>query len=127
MRFLRKLSFILIIALITSVIVFYFFPRIVEKPIEVQVESKSAVMERIAKCESGNRHFDTNGQVVLNGNKDGSVDVGRYQINSAIWGKKATELGYNLTKEDDNTSFANWLYKNYGTEPWYPSKKCWNK
>jgi hypothetical protein len=92
---------------------------------EVPVEIIPAVMSRIAKCESGNTHYK-NGQVIVNVNKNGTYDQGKYQINS-IWNKKATELGYNLSEEKDNEMFAMYLYKTHGTEPWYSSKNCWNK
>lgn len=91
----------------------------------VPVETVSPVLERIAKCESGNTHYK-NGQVIFNSNKNGSVDIGKYQINS-IWNSKATELGLDLSKEKDNEAFAMYLYKTHGTEPWYSSVKCWNK
>ena len=89
-----------------------------------QVEVKAPVMERIAKCESPTGHYK-NGQVVLLGNKNGSVDIGKYQINNKIWGVKAQELGYNLFIEKDNEAMAFWIYKNYGTDPWIFSKSCW--
>ena len=90
----------------------------------IEVERTAPVMERIAKCESGNKHYE-NGQVLVRGNKNKSVDVGRYQINVSVWGKKAGDLGYDIFTEKGNTDFAYWLYKNYGTEPWYASEKCW--
>lgn len=91
----------------------------------VEVERTAPVMERIAKCESGNRHFE-NGQVLVRGNKArDSVDVGKFQINTKSWGKKATELGFDIFTEKGNTDMAYWLFKNYGTEPWYLSAKCW--
>jgi len=73
-------------------------------------------MARIAKCESGNSHYDKNGQVLINKSRD----VGRYQINVQVWGKKATELGYDLYNEKDNEAFALWLFENKGSEPWVP-------
>ncbi len=85
------------------------------------------VMNRIAKCESGNTQMGKNGQVILNANTNDTVDVGKYQINNTVWGKKATELGYDLMTEEGNTNFAMWLYQNHGTEPWYSSASCWNK
>ena len=107
----------------------YFFPRIAyaEKEVvkEIIVNEKIPVMERIAKCESGNMHFK-NGQVIINVNSNGSYDSGRYQINS-IWNKKATELGLNLMVEKDNEAMARWIYVNRGTEDWYSSKSCWQK
>lgn len=94
------------------------------KEVPVEVESEAPVMTRIAVCESGNKQM-INGQVILNANTNGSVDIGAYQINNRLWGKKATELGYNLMVEKDNRAFANYLYKNYGTGAWKWSSKCW--
>ena len=82
-----------------------------------------AVLKRIAHCESPTGHLDKNGQVSINS----THDIGKYQINVPIHGKKATELGYNLSIEKDNEAFALYLYENYGTEPWVHSKACWNK
>lgn len=86
----------------------------------------SPVLDRIAKCESGNTQFDKNGQVLMRSNKNGTVDVGTYQINST-WFKKATDLGLDITKAADNRKMAEWIYTNRGTEDWYPSKACWSK
>lgn len=94
---------------------------------QVEVEAKAPVLERIAKCESGGTHYDKSGQVLLRGNTNKTVDIGIMQINETYWGKKAHELGYNLTIEKDNKEFARWLYTNYGTEPWSASKGCWSK
>lgn len=91
--------------------------------VEVPVKEVPPVMKRIAKCESGDTHFK-NGQVIFNANSNGSVDRGRYQINS-VWDKKATEMKLDLSNERDNETFAMWLYENYGTEHWYSSKSCW--
>lgn len=91
----------------------------------VEVSKKSPVLERIAHCESNNMHY-RDGQVIFNVNTNGTVDIGRYQINS-VWNKKATELGLDLTKEKDNEAMATWIYENRGTEDWYSSKKCWQK
>lgn len=86
------------------------------------------VLEKIAKCESSGSQYQKNGQVVLSANKNGSVDVGKYQINVTIWGKQATKLGYDLTKPEDNRAMAEYLYLNYGTEPWsHTSGTCWTK
>lgn len=134
MRFLRKLTVwtgatgffagLLYAAFITGT---HFSPISVyaAAPI-IQTESKTApVMDRIAKCESSGTST-RDGQTLIHPNKDGSVDVGRYQINST-WNKKATELGYNLSIDHDNEAFAYWLYNNIGTGPWSSSSKCWNK
>lgn len=89
-------------------------------------EGTPPVLERIAKCESGNKHFDKNGQVLMRSNTNRSVDVGRYQINS-VWFKKASELGLDITKEKDNEEMALWIYRNRGTGDWYSSQHCWKK
>lgn len=92
---------------------------------EVPVKEIPPVLKRIAKCESGDMHYK-NGQVIFNANSNGTVDRGRYQINS-VWDKKATELGLDLSNEKDNEQFAMWLYENRGSEDWYSSKSCWNR
>lgn len=117
-----------------------FWPNTVyaTREVPVPVEGTAPVMERIAKAESGNSHFCTTelikngmckkgelGQVLLHANKNGTVDIGKYQINLTVWGAKATEQKLNLFNEKDNETFAYWLYKNYGTEPWYSSKENW--
>ena len=89
------------------------------------VEELPPVMQRIAQCESGDSHYDSTGQITTNGNKNGTVDIGRFQINLYYWAEEATELDYDLTDEDDNTAFAMYLYHNQGTEAWVWSKKCW--
>jgi len=97
----------------------------VEKVIEVP--RNAPVLERIATCESGGKHLDKTGQVVFKANTNGSVDIGLYQINNRLWGRKATEMGLNLTVEKDNKIFAEYLYATRGTADWYLSAKCWNR
>ncbi len=92
---------------------------------EVSVEFKAPIMDKIAHCESSGTH-KKDGQVVFKANTNGTVDIGKYQINS-IWNKQATKLGYDLTNEADNKAFAMYLYANYGTAPWSASAKCWSK
>ena len=84
------------------------------------------VLERIAKCESGSKQFDKNGQVLMRSNTNRSVDVGKYQINT-VWFAKATELGYDLTTEKGNIAMAEWIYANRGTGDWSSSSNCWKK
>jgi hypothetical protein len=99
----------------------------VEKIVEVESKAIPPVMQRIAKCESPTGHFEKDGKtVVFRTNKNGSQDIGKYQINT-IHLPLATKLGYNVTVEKDNEAFAMYLYKNSGTEPWYSSEHCWNK
>lgn len=104
-------------------------PAVIYTKAEVikEVPVKAPILDRIAKCESPTGHYDKNGQISLNANTDRSVDIGKYQINNRAWGKKATELGYNLMVEKDNDAMAHWIYENRGTEDWYSSKACWMK
>ena len=118
----------------------YTNPKTIYTKAEVikEVPIKAPVLERIADCESGKRlpngkairgsasHYAPSGQVLMTGNNNKSVDVGKYAINS-VWFKKATELGLDITKEEDNKKMAQWIYENRGTEDWYPSKSCWSK
>lgn len=129
--FFKKVIFWAVVIVAIAGVVQYFrwaYPTevIVEKEVLVEREITYPVLERIAICESNNKHFGESGQVLMVGNTNKSVDVGRYQINS-LWFKKANELGLDLTLEKDNEAFAIYLYKTYGTEPWVWSKKCWNK
>jgi hypothetical protein len=127
-RTVLKSMLVVVLVFVGLLIGSQYMPRevYVSQPVIVEVESKSPVLDRIAKCESGGQQF-TNGQITLNGNTNGSVDIGKYQINNAVWGKKATAMGLNLAIEKDNEAFALYLYKNFGTEPWKYSKGCWNK
>lgn len=96
--------------------------------IEVPVEMKAPVLDRIAQCESHNKQFLTNGDVVTNTNTNGSVDVGRYQINlSADHIKQMAKLGINPLTDEGNATYAKYLYANVGTSPWSSSSGCWNK
>lgn len=97
----------------------------VEKQVVKEVDVAAPVLDRIAKCESGGQHY-RDGQVVFNANTNKTVDVGKYQINT-VWFKKATELGLDITKEQDNYAMARWIYLNRGTSDWSASQKCWQK
>ena len=89
---------------------------IIEKPI-IETEIP-LILQKIAKCESGNnqnaKHIDP-------------ADVGKYGIRVTVWGRKAHELGWDLYTEYGNEQMALWIYHNRGTEDWYSSQKCWNK
>ena len=100
---------------------------IIYKNVEVVVPATTTppVLERIAKCESGNKQTGKSGQVLAMANKNGTVDIGKYQINISVWGATATKLGFDLSNEKDNEAFAKYLYENFGTEPWGSSSDCW--
>lgn len=96
------------------------------------------ILQKIAKAESHSSHFCTaelikvglcakgeRGQVLTNPNTNGTVDIGKYQINTYYWGAIAADMGFNLTLEADNEAFAIWLFENYGSEPWSASKNNW--
>lgn len=107
-----------------------------ETQVVQEVDRKAPVLERIADCETGTRtkagkaikgtarQFGPSGQVMMTANKNMSVDVGKYAINT-VWFKQATELHLDLTKEADNKTMAEWIYENRGTGDWYSSQSCW--
>lgn len=103
-----------------------FQPRAIAVESIVEVDKPSPVLERIIKCESGGKHFDRSGQVLMRSNTNKTVDLGLAQINT-VWFAKATELGYDLTKEEDNRAMATWIIKNKGTSPWSATFSCWNR
>lgn len=84
-----------------------------------------SVLERIAKCESNNQHFDENGEVLRG--VQVKEDIGRWQINTRYWGEKAEELGIDIFDEEGNRAMAEYILKTVGTKAWYPSKHCWSK
>ncbi len=86
-------------------------------------EELPPVLIRIAKCESGNKHYNADGTLVRG--KIVPTDLGRFQISAPHWEKKARELGWDIHSPYGNEQMAVWIYENYGTEPWSASKKCW--
>lgn len=89
------------------------------------VSEVPGIMKKIATCESNDKHFEKNGNVLIG--KYDRGDIGRYQINIRYWEAEAKKLGYDLYSEDGNEAFAMYLYKKYGTEPWFRSRWCWSK
>jgi hypothetical protein len=129
---LLKLAILCLLVVVIFKIGQYTSPKtiITHQEIIKEVEMKAPILDKIAKCESSTGHFAKNGQVVVRANASkthNSVDIGKYQINSYYWGAKATELGLNLWVEEDNEKMAYYIYKNYGTEAWSASRKCWSK
>ncbi len=100
--------------------------------ITTTVEAASPIMDRIADCESGNgkagsaSQYGKSGQVLISVNTNGTVDIGKFQINS-IHNAEATKLGFNLSTEEGNTAYAKYLYSTKGTTDWASSYKCWSK
>ena len=91
----------------------------------VQEDTLPPVMHRIAQCESRGQHWTRNG-TVLHGKRD-PHDLGLFQINMTVWGKKAQELGYDLRTREGNVHMARYLFENYGSVPWQRSAACWNR
>jgi hypothetical protein len=107
-----------------------------------EVPIKAPILDRIAQAESHKSHYCNEelvkanmcrkseiGQVLARSNSDKykSVDVGYYQINLYYWGDKATERGLNLFNEQDNKTMGEWIFQNYGSEPWNSSGENWKK
>jgi hypothetical protein len=91
----------------------------------VQEDTLPPVLHRIAQCESRGQHFTQEGRVVRG--KQHAADIGLFQINTVVWGKKAQELGYDLHTPEGNTRMARYLFDNYGSVPWQSSAGCWNR
>ena len=91
---------------------------------KIQTSQLPPIFERIAYCESRDREFDEDGDVIRGVNP---YDIGRYQINTLHWSDTAHKLGYDLSTEDGNEAMALYLYQKFGTKPWRSSQKCWDK
>jgi hypothetical protein len=102
-------------------------PHVVQhtRVVIVKDDTLPPVMQRIAQCESRNQHFTKDGQVVRG--KWNPHDMGLFQINTVVWGKKAEELGYDLRTQEGNEQMARYLFENYGSVPWQSSAKCWSR
>lgn len=67
-------------------------------------------LTNVMMCESGLRHFKTNGEVlkgIVNNN-----DIGVCQINKTTWGKEAKRLRLDLENPIDNILMASFIIKN---------------
>ena len=82
----------------------------------------------ICACESTGskdgkpRHYDENGNVLRG--KINPLDVGACQINLHYHQATAEKIGLDLMKEEDNITYANYLYKIQGARPWKWSASC---
>ena len=91
----------------------------------VQADTLPPVMHRIARCESRGQHFTKEGKVVRG--KRHAADIGLFQINTVVWGKKAQELGHNIHTQEGNTRMARYRFDHDGSVPWQSSAACWNR
>jgi len=84
----------------------------------------------LSGCESGNgtpgsgRQFNPDGSVVTNKNKDGTIDRGKWQINSRH-DAEAKRRSIDLTTEEGNRQFAVILYTRNDLLDWEASRHCW--
>ena len=83
------------------------------------------LMAKIAKCESRNRHFNKNGQVLRG--EITPLDRGVMQINLHYHEETAEKLGLDVHNIDDKVAYARYLYEKSGAKPWMSSSKCWSK
>jgi hypothetical protein len=83
------------------------------------------ILQEIAICESGGRHFDTSGKVIRG--KVNPNDIGKYQINQIVWGAEAERLGHDIFSEEGNEAMALEIYSREQSKPWSASKHCWGK
>jgi len=104
--------------------------KAIEEPISLQAYvqnyfAETPILAEIARCESGFRQLNNQGQV-LRGEVNKS-DLGLLQVNEYYHGKKASDLGFDLTTVNGNLDYAKYLYDKEGTRPWNASAKCWKK
>ena len=84
----------------------------------------------IAGCESGDgtpgsgRQFNPDRSIVTNENTDGTIDRGKWQINSRH-DAEAKRLNIDLTTEEGNRQFAVILYERNDLRDWKASQRCW--
>ena len=105
-----------------------YFPLTDSKNVEKFVADYFAdipLMKKIAYCESRNRHFNKNGQV-LRGEVT-NLDRGVMQINLYFHAETAKKMGLDLHDLDDNVAYARYLYEKQGAKPWMSSSACWAK
>lgn len=83
------------------------------------------VMKRIMMCESSGN------QNIKHPMKE---DRGLFGINITIWGnfikklkKENPHANYDVETAEGNTNVAMAIYREHASEPWYLSKKCWNR
>jgi hypothetical protein len=95
----------------------------VEKAVRAKF-ANAPVLIKIARCESRFRHYDENGNVLMN--EQGSSATGVMQLMSSYHKRPAAKLGYDITTLDGNLGYSLHLYKKQGTKPWNESKSCWN-
>jgi len=110
------------IILFLSIITHYSFS---ETNLTSVIPEVPPILKKISFCESKNRQFDKNGDVLRG--EINPKDVGYYQINEYYHLESSRSLGFDIYTLEGNTRYALYLYEHYGTDPWNWSKKCWFK
>lgn len=81
------------------------------------------VLAEIARCESRFRHYNKNGEVLMN--EQGSSATGVMQIMASVHEAEAEKHGWELTDFKGNMAYGRMLYEQRGTQPWEASAYCW--
>lgn len=99
-------------------------PKTVEEVVEESFID-TPILAKIAFCESRNKQFDANGNI-LRGVQN-PKDVGVMQINEDFHLKDSKDLNLDIHTLEGNIAYAKYLYEQRGVKPWSSSSKCWNK
>ncbi|MFZ2770050.1 MAG: hypothetical protein WAZ50_02915 [Minisyncoccia bacterium] len=83
------------------------------------------ILARIASCESHNRQYDSNGNV-LRGEKN-KHDIGVMQINELYHLDDSLDQKLDIYTIEGNVAFARHIYEKQGAKPWMSSSACWSK
>jgi hypothetical protein len=97
-------------------------PHRLGKRHDVRARPVPLPLQRVAYCESRNRHYDHHGKV-LQGKKNCN-DMGTYQINCVWHERRAKQLEYNIWSPHGNAGYALWLYREHGLAPWAATARC---
>lgn len=85
----------------------------------------SALMIKIAKCESDLTQHNKDGSVLKG--KITPLDRGVFQISLKYHQEEIDELGLDIHTLEDNVKYAKILFDRNGTNDWYLSEVCWNQ
>lgn len=81
------------------------------------------ILHAIALCESTDRHYDENGEVLMN--RNGSSATGRYQIMASVWRPVAEAMGIDIDTPAGNKQMAYYiLTEAQGITAWSESADC---
>jgi hypothetical protein len=89
----------------------------------IQTFGTSSTMVAVARCESGMRHYDTDGTVLMN--REGSSATGIFQLMASYHAEPAQNLGWDIRTPEGNIAYAHHLYQREGLQPWEASAYCW--